>query len=88
LLQTNRLGRIETVTDDFVTTADIAQALGYSRQRVDTIIRRAEDFPEPVLVVGGSRGVRLWRRDVAMKWFEKHPRRRYSKPIGSDGARG
>jgi len=76
------------VAPEFVTTTDIALALGYSRQRVDTIIRRAADFPEPDVVVGGNRGVRLWKRDAAMKWFESHPRRGYSKPTGLNSGRG
>ena len=51
-LQSTRMAKI------FVTTKDIAVELGYTCQRVDTIIRRATDFPPPDAVVGN--GIRLW----------------------------
>jgi hypothetical protein len=66
------------VAHSIVTTADIARELGYSPQRVDALIRQAEDFPAPDAVV--ANGVRLWQREVALKWFADHPRRGPGRP--------
>ena len=64
--------------DVLVTTGQIAKELGYSRQRVDTIIRNAiGEFPEPEAVL--ANGVRVWRRDVVLRWFREHPRRPYHR---------
>jgi predicted DNA-binding transcriptional regulator AlpA len=60
-----------------VTTGQIGQELGLSRQWVDKIIREAVDFPEPELVL--PNGTRLWSRAKVFRWFERNPRRRYRR---------
>ena len=62
---------------DLVTTGQIGQKLGLSRQWVDKIIREADDFPAPEVVL--PNGARLWRRETALEWFEKNPRRPYRR---------
>lgn len=60
---------------DLVTTGQLGQDLGIGHKRVAAIIRDAEDFPEPELTL--PNGTRLWRREAALRWFERHPRRPY-----------
>jgi hypothetical protein len=60
-----------------VSRADLARELGYSRQRVGTLIEKADDFPEPEAKL--LNGMLLWRRDAALKWFKEHPRRPYRR---------
>ena len=62
---------------DLVTTGQIGQELGLSRQWVDKIISEAGDFPKPEIVL--PNGTRLWRRTKAIRWFEKNPRRPYRR---------
>jgi len=63
---------------NLVTTGQIGEALGgVTHQRVADIIRNARDFPEPEVTL--PNGTRLWRWDVALKWFQDHPRRPYKK---------
>lgn len=65
------------MTQDLVTTGQIGDALGVTHQRVADLIRNADDFPEPEVVL--PNGTRLWRQDAALKWFARHPRRKYEK---------
>jgi len=44
------------------------------------LIRKADDFPEPEVVL--PNGTRLWRQDVALKWLDDHPRRSYRRNGG------
>ena len=62
----------------FVNKSDLSRALGITRQRVATIIEKADDFPEPVAKL--DNGMVVWRRDEALKWFEEHPRRPAGRP--------
>jgi hypothetical protein len=71
---------------DFVTTGQIGEALGISHQRVAAIIRDADDFPEAEVTL--PNGTRLWRREVALRWFAAHPRRKYSKSGSTPSSRG
>jgi hypothetical protein len=70
---------LSLVAENYVTTGEIARELGYSRQRVDTIIRQAADFPKPDVVL--TTGVRLWKRKAALQWFADHPRRHYRRAV-------
>lgn len=70
-------GNISVMSVNFVTTGQIGQELGLSRQRVDKIIREAKDFPEPEVVL--PNGARLWSRTAALKWFKRNPRRPYRR---------
>jgi hypothetical protein len=73
------------VAHDFVTTGQIGEELGITHQRVAALIREADDFPEPEVKL--PNGTRLWRREVAIRWFEEHPRRAYRKgATGTDDA--
>lgn len=73
-----------------MTTGQIGEVLGISHQRVAAIIREAngsggDKFPGPEVTL--PNGTRLWRRAVALQWFEEHPRRKYTRSIGpQDGA--
>jgi hypothetical protein len=67
------------MADNLVTTGQIGEDLGVTHTRVADIIRNAEDFPDPEVVL--PNGTRLWRRDVALRWFEKHPRRKYERHV-------
>lgn len=53
-------------------TAEIADYLGVSRQRVQQLAGRP-DFPKPVdtLAMGN-----VWARDDIERWATRHPRRR------------
>ena len=62
-----------------VTTGQLGESLGVTHTRVADIIRNAEDFPEPEVVL--PNGTRLWRDEVALKWFEEHPRRKYERRL-------
>jgi predicted DNA-binding transcriptional regulator AlpA len=74
---TSNSDRFRFVALDLVTTGQIGDALGVSRQWVDKIIRQADDFPEPEIVMPNA--ARLWRRGPALRWFEQHPRRTYRR---------
>jgi hypothetical protein len=65
------------VAHKLVTTGQIGSVLGVTSARVADLIRHAKDFPKPEVVL--PNGTRLWRRDVALKWFQDHPRRQYSR---------
>ncbi|MGH8994446.1 MAG: helix-turn-helix transcriptional regulator [Acidimicrobiales bacterium] len=65
------------MADNLVTTGQIGESLGVTHTRVADIIRNAEDFPDPEVVL--PNGTRLWRREVALRWLEKHPRRKYER---------
>jgi predicted DNA-binding transcriptional regulator AlpA len=56
---------------DLVSTVEIAEMLGVSRQRVHQLMRSYSDFPEPeaTLAVG-----RIWRKAVIIDWMKAHPR--------------
>lgn len=60
-----------------MTTGQIGEVLGVSHQRVSQIIRGADDFPEPEIIL--PNGTRLWLRKVALAWFTDHRRRPYRK---------
>jgi len=65
------------MANDLVTTGQLGESLGVTHTRVADIIRNAEDFPDPEVTL--PNGTRLWRREVALKWFEEHPRRKYDR---------
>lgn len=65
---------------DLATTGQIGQVLGVTSSRVADLIRKAEDFPELEVIL--PNGTRLWRREVALEWFEDHPRRAYRRNAG------
>jgi hypothetical protein len=52
-----------------VTVADIAAAIGVSRQRVHQLRERYADFPEPILV---RRRLLLFGEAQTRKWALKH----------------
>lgn len=66
---------------NLATTGQIGETLGITSARVADLIRQAEDFPEPEVVL--PNGTRLWKREVALTWFEDHPRRRYRRRSGA-----
>lgn len=65
------------MANNLVTTGQLGESLGVTHTRVADIIRNAGDFPEPEVVL--PNGTRLWRDEVALKWFEEHPRRKYER---------
>jgi hypothetical protein len=75
---------------DLLTTGQLGQELGLSRQWVDRIIRDAERLPErerfPVPEVVLPNGARLFKRDPALQWFADHPRRPYGQKARSGDA--
>jgi hypothetical protein len=73
------------VADDLVTTGQLGVKLGVTHQRVAEIIRKAGDFPDPEVTL--PNGTRLWRRSVALRWLEEHPRRRYVRRTARHSAR-
>jgi predicted DNA-binding transcriptional regulator AlpA len=76
------------VQDDLLTTGQLGQELGLSRQWVDKIIRDAEGgvekdrFPTPEVVLPNK--ARLWKKDIALQWFKEHPRRPYGRKSASE----
>ena len=62
---------------NLVTTGQIGAVLGVTSARVADLIRQAKDFPKPDVVL--PNGTRLWQQDMALKWFENHPRRQYTR---------
>ena len=71
---------------NLVTTGQIGAVLGVTSARVADLIRQAKDFPEPEVVL--PNGTRLWRRNVALQWFEDHPRRQYTRRNEGGGESG
>ena len=71
---------------NLVTTGQIGAVLGVTSARVADLIRQAKDFPKPEVVL--PNGTRLWRRAVALKWFEDHPRRQYTRRNEGGGESG
>jgi hypothetical protein len=65
------------MAQNLVTTGQLGESLGVTHTRVADIIRNADDFPDPEVIL--PNGTRLWHKEVALKWFEKHPRRRYER---------
>ena len=63
VLQRNRYAR----TVELVSTVEVAELLGLTRQRVDKL-SRSDAFPEPVaaLAIG-----RVWRRDDIVEWAKQ-----------------
>lgn len=49
---------------ELVGTAEIAEMLGVSRQRVHEL-SKARDFPEPVALLGAGN---IWQRDDIVEW--------------------
>jgi hypothetical protein len=87
-LQSNNRANIWTVVqNDLLTTGQLGQELGLSRQWVDRIIRdaeklsEAERFPAPLVVL--PNGTRLFKRNPALRWFADHPRRPYGQRSAS-----
>jgi hypothetical protein len=74
---------VPVAQNDLLTTGQLGQELGLSRQWVDRIIRDAERlpkgerFPTPEVVL--PNGARLFKRDPALQWFADHPRRPYGQ---------
>ena len=58
---------------DLVGSAEIAQLLGVSRQRVHEIVRTAVDFPEPVAELAAGR---IWQRSDVEEWMAARDRQR------------
>lgn len=71
---------------NLVTTGQIGAVLDVTSARVADLIRQAKDFPEPEVVL--PNGTRLWQRNVALKWFEDHPRRQYTRRNEGGGESG
>ena len=65
------------MANNLVTTGQLGESLGVTHTRVADIIRNADDFPDPEVIL--PNGTRLWRDEVALKWFEEHPRRKYER---------
>ena len=51
--------------DDLVGVAEIAEMLGVSRQRVNAIVKRDDDFPVPAAELSAGR---IWRRGDVVAW--------------------
>jgi predicted DNA-binding transcriptional regulator AlpA len=66
-----------TAVERLLTTADVAQLLGVSSQRVRQLVRDRADFPAPAAQSRTSRGVgtRRWRRADVEHWRDSANRR-------------
>jgi hypothetical protein len=53
---------------DLVGTAEIAEMLGITRQRVNAIVQTHDDFPEPVAVLSAGR---IWMRSDVLAWAKR-----------------
>ena len=53
--------------------AEIALAVGVSRQRIDQLIQQYPDFPEPEARLASGR---IWSRTAVDSWLSAHPDRR------------
>lgn len=71
------------MVNNLVTTGQLGETLGVTHTRVADIIRNADDFPIPEVIL--PNGTRLWRKEVALRWFEKHPRRKYGRQTATAG---
>jgi len=67
------------MANDLVTTGQLGESLGVTHTRIAEVIRNADDFPDPEVTL--PNGTRLWHKDVALEWFEKHPRRKYERRL-------
>lgn len=59
------------MTHHLVSTPEIADLLGVSRQRVHQLIAENEDFPKPAARLGVGR---VWYRRAIERWARKHGR--------------
>ncbi len=62
-----------------VGTAEIAQLLGVSRQRVDQLAASYPDFPRPEAELAGGR---IWSKAAVEGWIAIHPERRSGREQG------
>jgi ATP-dependent Clp protease ATP-binding subunit ClpA/predicted DNA-binding transcriptional regulator AlpA len=60
-----------------VGTAEIAEMLGVSRQRVDQLVDAYDDFPTPEVDLAGGR---VWSRTAVETWIRAHPDRGPGRP--------
>ena len=68
------------MTHHLVGTAEIAEMLGVSRQRVDRLVKTASDFPAPVVEIAAGR---VWKREAVERWIRANPRRGPGRPVRS-----
>ena len=61
-------GQWETAPVDLGGTTEIAELLGVSRQRADTL-SRSKGFPEPVGELAGRR--KIWDLEAVRKWAKE-----------------
>jgi len=62
-----------------VGTAEIAQMLGVTRQRVDRIASTHSDFPAPEAELSAGR---IWSREAVESWMARHPERKPGREGG------
>jgi len=80
------------VLNDLVTTGQLGELVGRSRQWVDRVIRETEDkdwpendkFPAPEITL--PNGARLFKQKPALKWLADHPRRPAGRPPAANKA--
>jgi len=74
------------VQEDLLTTGQLAELVGRSRQWLDRVIRETEgddwakDDPFPAPEVTLPNKTRLYKRDPVLKWLADHPRRPAGRP--------
>lgn len=65
-----------------VGSAEVAQLLGVSRQRVNQLVAAYEDFPEPVADLAAGR---IWAAEAVEAWMARHPDRRSGRAAEEGG---
>lgn len=56
---------------DLVGASEVASMLSVSRQRVDALARKRDDFPKPVARISAGR---IWRREDIELWVSEQGR--------------
>lgn len=68
------------LANKLVTSEQLAESFGVTRQRLNAVIKKNPSFPEPEVVLPNR--VRVWREDLVFKWWAENPRRPYRKGSG------
>jgi len=70
--------------EDLLTTTQIADLIGVSRQRVEALRKEHDDFPAPVGRVGRQQ---VWHRDAIYEWWDSHPYGVHASHTSSEAVR-
>lgn len=61
-------------------SAEIAERLGVTRQRVGQLASAYDDWPAPVAALASGK---VWESADVEAWLQRHPERRGGRPPGS-----